>query len=219
MVYVLGVTGGICSGKSTVTKTLESYGAKVIDADKLGHEAYVIDTPCYTSLVAHFGSSIVNSDDRQIDRRTLGSIVFSDSSKMQELQAIVWPEIKSLIGKYIAKYTAEEGEDLVMVIEAAVMIEANWQDMCTKLWVVTVNPELAVSRIKRRNNLSEEEALKRVNAQISNEERIQHADVVVKNEVDDDKSKGGDQFKDYITSIMLCDPILKALVDSNVVRP
>ena len=138
---------------------------------------------------------------------------------MQELQAIVWPEIKSLIGKYIAKYTAEEGEDLVMVIEAAVMIEANWQDMCTKLWVVTVNPELAVSRIKRRNNLSEEEALKRVNAQISNEERIQHADVVVKNEVDDDKSKGGDQFKDYITSIMLCDPILKALVDSNVVRP
>jgi dephospho-CoA kinase len=96
--YILGLTGGICSGKSTVAKILGELGATVIDADKLGHECYEPGTECYSQIVAQFGETILCDDSvKSINRRALGSIVFSDAERMSELTALVWPEIRRML--------------------------------------------------------------------------------------------------------------------------
>ena len=178
---IIGLTGGICSGKSTVSKELASLGVKVIDADKVGHEAYLPDTPCYAKLVSHFGDGIV-SPDRTINRPALGAIVFSDHQKMKELQDIVWPEIRSMILSRLARME-EEGIEFA-VVEAAIMLEASWQDVVSTIWVTAVNPDVALRRLQTRNNLSAEEAQKRINSQMTNEERMRRAHVVIENNDD-----------------------------------
>lgn len=194
-----------------MSKMLESYGAKIIDADKLGHEAYNVGTDCFTKLVAHFGPEIVGPD-QQINRKALGAIVFSETSKMRELESIVWPEIKILIRKYVDKHIAESGDNCVVAVEAAIMIEAQWTDLFDTVWVVTVNPDLAIGRMQRRNNITKEEAMKRLKSQISNEERVKYANVVVKNEADEGAE---DQFKESIERLMLSDEKLKSLVHAT----
>lgn len=178
---MIGITGGICSGKSTVTRVLKDAGVHILDADKLGHKAYEPGTSCFNKLVQHFGESIVD-EKKEIDRRVLGSIVFSDPSKMQELQSIVWPEIRGLIISNLDELKAQDVR--TVALEAAVMIEAGWYDLVSTLWVVTVKRDVALKRLMARNGLSEEEALKRIDAQISNEERCDHADLVIDNSND-----------------------------------
>jgi phosphopantetheine adenylyltransferase/dephospho-CoA kinase len=176
--YVVGITGGICSGKSTVTSVLQSLGAQVLDADKLGHQTYEQGTQCYAKLVENFGDRIIGEEGK-INRAVLGGIVFSDQSKMEELTGIVWPEIRELIKKELGQL--ESAGVKVVALEAAVMIEAGWQDLVSNLWVVTVEREVAKARLMARNNLSEEEALKRIDSQITNEERTRLANVVIQN--------------------------------------
>mmetsp|Transcript_22288 Transcript_22288/g.37285 ORF Transcript_22288/g.37285 Transcript_22288/m.37285 type:complete len:204 (-) Transcript_22288:133-744(-) len=192
---VIGVTGGICSGKSTVVSTTESIGAKIIDADKLGHQTYVPGTICYENLVKEFGSSIV-SENGEINRRALGSLVFSDPSKMLALNSIVWPEIRVLIENRLQELEGEGAE--VVVLEAAVMIEAGWQDLVTTLWVVGVDREVARDRLMKRNSLSEVEALKRIDSQISNEERCGKANLVIEN---NDSGGSLDEFQERVREL------------------
>ena len=175
--YVIGVTGGICSGKSTVVQLLEEKGVQVLDADKLGHEAYEPGTDCFNLLVNHFGSDIVS--DGKINRKALGSIVFSNPDQMKSLQGIVWPEIRRLINDRIDAFKAQGVE--IVALEAAVMIEAGWYDIADELWVVVVERDVAVNRMIERNSVSEEDALKRINSQLSNTERCEHATVVINN--------------------------------------
>jgi phosphopantetheine adenylyltransferase/dephospho-CoA kinase len=176
---VIGITGGICCGKSTVISILaEKYGIKVIDADKLGHAAYVPGTSCCNALIANFGDEI-KADDGGINRKALGGIVFSSSEKMKELQSIVWPEIRRMLEDSIRE-SREQGAKFI-VIEAAVMLEAGWQDMMDEVWVVVVPPEQALERLVVRNSLSAEEAQKRIDAQMSNESRIAYATLVLEN--------------------------------------
>src|SRR5262249_24088438 len=123
---VIGLTGGIAAGKSTISQALSDHGAVIIDADKVGHEAYQPGADAYTALVAHFGDQIV-APDGQIDRRKLGGIVFSDTEQRLALQAIVWPRMKEMMRGRIDGLRAA-GTDVV-VIEAAVLIEAAWTDI------------------------------------------------------------------------------------------
>jgi phosphopantetheine adenylyltransferase/dephospho-CoA kinase len=183
--HVIGLTGGICSGKSTITSFLQEAGVRIIDADKLGHQAYVKDSACYFALIRNFGDGIVNAETREIDRRVLGSIVFGSEEKMKELKAIVWPEIRRLATEEIQQLEIQ-GEKLC-IVEAAVMIEAGWQDMANSVWVVNVDPEIAIQRLMRRNNLSEGDARSRLAAQLTNGERNKFAHEVIAN--DDDQSK------------------------------
>eukprot|EP01031_Cornospumella_fuschlensis_P039616 gene39616-48229_t len=124
---VIGITGGICSGKSTATSLFAAKGLRVIDADKLGHKAYEKDTPCYHALIEAFGSDIVHPETQEIDRRILGSKVFGNPENMKKLTDIVWPEIRRLIVESLEGLT-KSGQAIV-VLEAAVMIEAKWQDL------------------------------------------------------------------------------------------
>jgi len=180
--YILGVTGGIASGKSTVCATLSGLVEKigghhlaVIDADKLGHKAYTTGGPCYTAIVEHFGSGVV-APGGEIDRRALGSIVFSNSQRMRELEALVWPTIRGFIEQELLELTERETQNprvpVIVVLEAAVMLEAGWNDLCSSLWVVHVDPLVARARLVARNALTPEEADKRISAQMTNSKRL-----------------------------------------------
>lgn len=189
---VLGVTGGIASGKTTLCHDLKEilHGLKdrklaVIDADKLGHRAYEKDTPCYYSIVEHFGKAVV-ADDGEINRKALGGIVFGAPEKMRELEAIVWPVIYGMLEAHIAELRDKEDEKLptVCVLEAAVMHEAEWSGLCDVVWTTMADPAIACERLMKRNNLTVEEADKRINSQMTNEARrelVRDTDIIITN--------------------------------------
>ena len=192
MAFVVAITGGIASGKSTLSKliadklrTEPSNEVILVDADKLGHLAYIPGTPAYRALVERFGAGQILAEgvseggsDPEIDRRKLGGIVFSDKSQMDALCSIVWPVIRSSIEKTIAETTDTANSDnnskkYYIVLEAAVMIEAKWVDLASGMVVVSfVDRDIAKSRLMERNSLTEADALKRIDAQMKNEERL-----------------------------------------------
>ena len=174
----IGLTGGIGTGKSSVTEAFQSLGAAVINADLLGHDAYLPGTIGFEEVVTEFGHEIVGSDG-QIDRKKLGPIVFSDSSKMDRLNEIMHPLIRDLIDERLV--SLESSQNKVAVVEAAILIEAGWKSLFDEIWVVISDREEVINRLGVRNGLSREDAVKRIDSQMSNNERIEHGDVVVEN--------------------------------------
>ena len=174
----IGLTGGIGTGKSSVTEAFQSLGAAVINADLLGHDAYLPGTIGFEEVVTEFGQEIVGSDG-QIDRKKLGPIVFSDSSKMDRLNEIMHPLIRDLIDERLV--SLESSQNKVAVVEAAILIEAGWKSLFDEIWVVISDREEVINRLGVRNGLSREDAVKRIDSQMSYNERIEHGDVVVEN--------------------------------------
>jgi dephospho-CoA kinase len=175
---VIGLTGGIASGKSLVSQQLAENGAVVIDADKLGHETYRKGSETFQSVVEAFGPDVV-AVDGEIDRKALGAKVFGQPEQRHRLQQIVWPAIRALADERIAELR-ERGTDVV-VLEAAVLIEADWIPLVDEVWVVEVAPETARQRLMARNGLSPEEAESRLQAQLTNEKRRPYASVLIEN--------------------------------------
>ena len=175
---VIGLTGGIASGKSTVARLLAERGAVVVDADKLGHRAYRRDRPAFARVVAAFGPDVVGADG-EIDRRALGAKVFGDANAMRRLTDIVWPAILALAKDEIA--TARRAGAAVAVLEAAVLLEAGWQSEVDEVWAVAVPSQVAVRRATARDGVDAEAVRARIAAQLSNEERAAKADVVIEN--------------------------------------
>ena len=175
----IGLTGGIASGKSTVVNQLRELGAATIDADLLGHQTYEPGSETFRQVVAAFGEDLV-AEDGTIDRSKLGPKVFGHPDGMKRLTDIVWPGIRALAEAELARL--EAAGTGVAVLEAAVMIEAGWQDLVDEVWVVAVSRDTARERLMARNNFSAEEADKRIDSQITNDERLKHADVVISND-------------------------------------
>lgn len=176
--FVIGLTGGIASGKTTVTQFFRDHDIPVIDADVLGHRTYDPGTETFDQVVATFGKELVASDGT-IDRKVLGAKVFGKPEEMDRLTGIVWPGIRKLAVEKIAEFEAA-GNDLV-VLEAAVLFEAGWEDLTNEVWVTTVEADEAVRRLAERNGLDEEAARARIASQLSNDERTARADVVIEN--------------------------------------
>ena len=176
---VIGLTGGIASGKSTAARYLASLGAHVIDADALGHRAYEPDTDAYRAVLATFGAEVRGADG-QLDRRALGGRVFGDTAAMKRLTDIVWPEIRRLADIEVASVRASDA-NAIIVLEAAVLFEAGWQDGVDETWVVAVEPDVAVQRAMARDGLDESAVRARMDAQLSNAQRAALANVVVDN--------------------------------------
>ena len=175
---VIGLTGGIASGKSTVAGLLAEHGATVVDADKLGHRAYEKHRPAFAQVVAAFGRDVVGADG-EIDRKTLGAKAFGDAAAMRRLTDIVWPQILALAKEEIA--AARRRGAAVVVLEAAVLLEAGWQSEVDEVWAVTVPAQVAVERAKLRDGVDAEAVRARIAAQLSNEERAAKARVVIEN--------------------------------------
>ena len=176
--HVIGLTGGIASGKSTVTTFFRDREVPVIDADLLGHKTYEPGTGTFDAVVAAFGRDIV-APDGTIDRRALGSKVFGRPDELKRLTDIVWPGIRRLASEALSEL--EVAGNRLAVLEAAVLLEAGWEDLVDEIWVTVVDPDIAVARLRDRNNLDEDAARARIASQLSNAERIARADVVIEN--------------------------------------
>ena len=173
---VIGLTGGILSGKSTISKMLNERGAVVIDADKVGHEAYTPHTRVWQEVTDAFGKEIL-TENEEIDRKKLGEIVFKDPQALARLNGIMHPRMHDMLGERVQKLRGE-GADVV-VLEAAILIEAKWTDLVDEVWVVKAPEETVIQRLQNRSGLSEEQARARIRSQLSNEERAKHADVII----------------------------------------
>ncbi|MCH9671745.1 MAG: dephospho-CoA kinase [Gammaproteobacteria bacterium] len=176
---VIGLTGGIASGKSTAARYLKDQGASVIDADILGHQAYEPGTPAHTRIVEVFGEDVLGADS-QIDRKVLGSKVFGQEGALKKLTDIVWPEIRRMAEAQIAAIRESEPA-AVVVLEAAVLFEAGWEDAVDEVWVVVVERDTAVARAMARDGADEAAIQSRIDAQLSNDERKARAHVVIDN--------------------------------------
>jgi dephospho-CoA kinase len=175
---VIGLTGGIASGKSVASKLLAERGAYIIDADKVGHEAYRPGGECYRAVVDAFGKDIV-APDGEIDRKALGAKVFGDEAQRRRLEGIVWPWMRGEMERRLAALRTEGVP--VVVLEAAVLIEADWVPIVDQVWVIIVPREVARDRIVSRNGLTAEQADARIDAQLTNDERARRADVIIEN--------------------------------------
>jgi dephospho-CoA kinase len=172
-----GLTGGIASGKSTVARILEELGAKVIDADRVGHELLRRSHPVHQQVVARFGQGILRPDG-EIDRKLLGSIVFADPERLRELSAIVHPNLIARVDELAAGLHAGHAE-AVIVVDAAVIYEAGVADRFAKILVAWCRPEQQIERLMAKTGLSREDALRRVASQIPSEEKRRRADYVI----------------------------------------
>src|SRR5712691_2331498 len=151
---VIGLTGGSGSGKSTVAAILAELGARVIDADRIGHEVYRPGTEGHALVVGAFGPRVV-APDGTVDRRTLGTIVFRDPEALARLNALVHPLIAAEIQRRVAAARAELGAPPI-VVEAAILVEAGWR-FFDRIWAVTAAPETAISRVMAERGLAREE--------------------------------------------------------------
>jgi dephospho-CoA kinase len=175
----IGLTGGIGSGKSTVSKFLAELGAPIIDADKVGHAIYAPDGPAYPDMIAAFGEGIL-APDRTIDRKKLGPIVFADPAALKRLNSIVHPKMFARMRKMVdAMRTA--GERKPIVVEAAILIEANWQPLFNEIWLVIASRERVIERVERDRGLKPEQTEARIKAQLSDDDRRKYATTVVTN--------------------------------------
>ena len=176
--YVIGVTGGIGTGKTEVSKILECLGAEVINADLVGHEAYAPHTEGWRVVTEAFGKEVLATSG-EVDRKKLGAIVFNDPGALKRLNAIMHPRIYSMIEERI-ETLGRSGRDVV-VLEAALLLEANWTPLVSELWVTTSSEDRVVGRIQERNNLDESSIITRIRSQMPQEERVLHADAVIDN--------------------------------------
>ena len=178
---VIGLTGGIGSGKSTVSRFLAELGAVIIDADKVGHEALKPDTEIWRKVVAAFGTGILKPN-REIDRKKLGKIVFGNPEALTRLNQIMHPPMYQLVKAQIKEYRQQGGEVVVLVVP--LLIEAGWTSLVDEVWVTVAPEPTVVRRLKEKVGLSERESLARIRSQLSSEERVKHADVVVDTDCD-----------------------------------
>ncbi|XP_076245158.1 bifunctional Phosphopantetheine adenylyltransferase - Dephospho-CoA kinase [Calliopsis andreniformis] len=174
--YIIGLTGGIASGKSSVANKLEKLGAGLVNCDKIAHDLYLPGNTCFDVILKHFGPTILRSDGF-IDRKALGNIVFHDNTQLQRLNELVWPLILDETKKQINDLYAK-GFDII-VMEAAVLIQAKWQNACHEIWTCIIPQEEAVKRVTERNGLTEDEAKLRIQVQPTNVEQVNEATVVI----------------------------------------
>ena len=155
----------------------------VIDADKLGHRAYVKGTDAFHKVVAQFGEDVVGADG-EVDRRALGAKVFGERGSLKQLTDIVWPAIFDMAAAEI-KQSLDSNPTTVVVLEAAVLIEAGWQSLVDEIWVTTVDPSTAIERASARDGVDADAVQARIDAQLSNAERTAEAAVVIDNSADE----------------------------------
>ncbi len=176
---VIGLTGGIGSGKSTVSQLLAELGAVVLDADKVGHEAYQPGTETWHAVVEAFGQEIV-APDGTIDRKKLGAVVFGAPESLTRLNQIMHPRMYKMMEARIGEYRQQGVK--VVILEAAILLEAGWTPLVDEVWVTVASEPTVVRRAVDRTGLPEEQIRSRIRSQLSNEERTKQASVVVTND-------------------------------------
>jgi dephospho-CoA kinase len=176
----VGLTGGIASGKSTVDMMFHEKGAYLIDHDILAHQAEEPDRRAWKEIVAFFGPEILN-DDRTINRRLLGNIVFRDREKRRILMDIVHPVVFEDWKRRVTDITRKD-PSAIIISDIPLLLERGWQDAVDSIIVVYVSPEEQIGRLVARNGLSRLEAEERLGSQIPIDEKVLYADFIINNE-------------------------------------
>lgn len=178
----VGLTGGIASGKTTVSDALREHGAVVIDADLLAREVVEPGTPGLAAIVARFGPGVL-TEDGWLDRAALGKIVFADAQDRRDLEAIIHPAVRARA----AQLEAAAAPDAVVVQVIPLLVETGQHDDFDVLVVVDAEPDHQLARLRQRNGLDPEAAQARISAQAARHERLAVADVVLDNTADHDE--------------------------------
>ena len=176
---IIGLTGGIASGKSTVAKMLEDKGAHILDADKLAREAVEPDQPAWQEIVNWLGQSIL-LPDRSIDREKLGSAVFKDRRMLEKLNKIVHPWVGSRFLS-LSEEIKKQDPDAILVYDIPLLIEAGMQKLVDHILLVYVPQEIQLARLQQRDGLSLTDAQMRIRAQMPIGEKKKHAHTVIDN--------------------------------------
>ncbi|WP_346354950.1 dephospho-CoA kinase [Azotosporobacter soli] len=177
----IGLTGGIASGKSTVAGMLRECGIIVIDADEIAHRIMEPGQTAWQEIVAWLGREILTTDGI-IDRRRLGDIIFTDPTARAKLEAITHPRIWAVMNDAATHYAAQGVKQVILDIP--LLIECNWQEKVDEIWLVYASQQLQLERLQARNHLSKAQALARIHAQKSIEEKQKVADVIIDNSGD-----------------------------------
>jgi len=183
---VIGLTGGIGSGKSTVSQFLAGLGAPIIDADKIGHEVFKPNTEAWREVVAVFGKQIITANST-IDRKKLGTIVFGNPEARARLNQIMHPRIYDIVKAQLEEYQRQGAA--VVVLEAPLLLEAGWTSLVDEVWVTTASEDTLLKRLRERTGLSELESQTRIRSQLPTEKRIRQADVVIDTDCNLDELK------------------------------
>ncbi|MBY0185424.1 dephospho-CoA kinase [Bacillus aerophilus] len=181
MTLVIGLTGGIASGKSTVSQMIKEKGIRVVDADIIAKEAVSKGSAALHQIVQTFGEEVLLPNG-ELNRQQLGAIIFSDEEKRKKLNAIVHPEVR----KEMLEQRDEgvSNNETFVVLDIPLLFESKLEGLVDRIIVVYTTPELQLSRLMNRNDLSEEEALNRIHSQQPLEEKCQKADRVIENTKD-----------------------------------
>lgn len=175
---VIGITGGIASGKSTISSILKELGAFIIDVDIIARGVVQKDEKAYNEIVQYFGCDILLPSG-EINRKKLGNIVFSNPDELKVLNSITHPEIINRVAKKVEELKTNEVK--VIVIDAAILIEMGLSTYCDSIWLVYVDKEIQLNRLMERDRFVYLDALNRIKSQYSNENKAQFADVIINN--------------------------------------
>lgn len=178
MTLTIGLTGGIASGKSTVSTMCREMGIPVIDADIEARLAVEPGEPAYKEIIAAFGENILMPDGG-IDRPALGTIIFNDNEKRLKLNSIVHPQVRKRMN--LIKEEAETAGESIIILDIPLLFESRLEYMANKIIVVYVDPEVQLRRLMERNSLTKEEAEARINSQMPLREKAERADAVINN--------------------------------------
>ena len=173
MTVIVGLTGGIAMGKTTISQFLKSKAIPVVDTDQIAHEILTVDE-VKVKLMDTFGESILDKN-QNIDRRKLGPIVFNDQRQLEKLNIIVQPYIRTEIVRQLDTFSASK----VVVLDAPVLFEQGYEKMVDYLMVIKTSAQIQVERLMQRDSLNEIDAQKRIQAQMPIEEKVKKADIVI----------------------------------------
>ena len=173
---VIGLTGNFGTGKTSVSQMLAELGAVVIDADKLGHKLLQPDTETYREILTAFGKSILKPNGK-IDRNKLGKLAFADAASLNRLNQIMHPKMYEIAKRKIEEYLKTDTK--IVVLEAALLIEAGWTPLVDQVWVTVAPEAIIVRRLKSGRELNEDQVLARLSTQMPSEEKAKQADVVI----------------------------------------
>ncbi len=177
---VIGLTGGVGTGKSSVVALAEEKPyVKAVKADEIGHLAMEPGQRSYDDIVTLFGADILK-EDKTIDRKKVATIVFSDNSKLEALNGIIHPFVRQYIENAIETERAK-GECRYFIVEAAILLETGYQPICDEIWVVMTKEELRRQRLKESRGYSDEKITLIMKEQMSDEEFLKHADQIIEN--------------------------------------
>ena len=194
---IIGITGGIASGKTTIAKYISNNTKiPIIDSDKIGKEELAINSDGYFKIIDHFGDNIIKNPlySREIDRKKLASIIFSDQREKEWLENNIHPIIYFRIANEIKKYKNEG----IIILLVPLLFESNFTKLCNETWLIKCSKEEQLKRLIKRDQISESEAINKINSQWPLEKKILKADIIIENNKDRDKNKWENRLKQLL---------------------